>query len=161
MDSAALLLDVLDAAYDRRSFHGTTLRGSLRGVSVETACWRPAPDRHNIWELLLHAAYWKYRVRRTLSGGPAFQRSPSDWPHVPASPAAVTLRKDIDYLGDEHRLLRAAVESLTRSDLRQPVSKAGMTRAQLVYGVAAHDTHHGGQIQLLKRIWHDLRSPNN
>ena len=39
-------------------------------------------------------------------------------------------------------------------------SKNGLTSAQLVYGVAAHDTHHGGQIQLLKRLWHGRSSPS-
>ena len=51
---------LLDEAFDRRSWHGTNLRGSIRGLPRSTAAWRPAPDRHNIWELVVHAAYWKY-----------------------------------------------------------------------------------------------------
>ncbi len=64
----ALLLRVMDQAYDQKSWHGTTLRGSLRGLTAEEALWRPGPNRHNIWELTLHAAYWKYIVRRRLAG---------------------------------------------------------------------------------------------
>jgi len=56
-----LLLRALDTAYDHSSWHGPILRGSLRGVSAEEAAWRPAPGRHNIWELAVHAAYWSTR----------------------------------------------------------------------------------------------------
>src|SRR5438874_523546 len=63
-----LLLDGLDEAFDRKSWHGTNLRGSVRGVAVKEALWRPGPGRHNIWELMLHAAYWKYVVRRRITG---------------------------------------------------------------------------------------------
>ncbi len=63
-----LLLSILDHVYDRRSWHGTNLRGSVRGLSLTQARWRPAPGRHNIWELVVHAAYWKYAVWRRLTG---------------------------------------------------------------------------------------------
>ena len=63
-----LLLQVIDQAYDHKSWHGTNLRGSLRRVLAPAAAWRPAPGHHNIWELVVHAAYWKYVVRRRLLG---------------------------------------------------------------------------------------------
>jgi len=62
-----LLLEVFDQAYRAPSWHGTPLKGSLRGVSVRNALWRPGPKRHCIWELVLHTAYWKCIVRRTGS----------------------------------------------------------------------------------------------
>ena len=65
-----VILTVLDQAFDKKSWHGTNLRGSLRGVTHVQASWRPSPDRHNIWELTLHTAYWKYIVRRRLLGEP-------------------------------------------------------------------------------------------
>ena len=63
-----VLLRILDEAFDQRSWHGTNLRGSIRGLTPDAAAWRPAPGRHNIWELVVHAAYWKYAVRRRLLG---------------------------------------------------------------------------------------------
>ncbi len=62
------LLSILDQAYDHRSWHGTNLRGSLRGVSLRKAAWRPGRGRHNIWELVVHAAYWKYAAGRRIAG---------------------------------------------------------------------------------------------
>ena len=61
-----LLLTQMDQAYNRRSWHGTNLRGSIRGLEPEQAVWRPAPRRHNIQELVVHAAYWKYACWRRI-----------------------------------------------------------------------------------------------
>src|SRR6266700_1760608 len=60
------LLALYDQAFDHAAWHGTPLWGSLRGVRLEAALWRPGRGRHNIWEIVLHTAYWKYIVRRRL-----------------------------------------------------------------------------------------------
>ncbi len=53
-----VLLGLIDQAFDQKAWHGTNLRGSLRGLTSRQALWRPAPGRHNIREIVLHAAYW-------------------------------------------------------------------------------------------------------
>ena len=50
------LLAIIDQAYNRSSWHGPNLRGSIRRVTAEQAAWRPAPKHHNIWENVVHAA---------------------------------------------------------------------------------------------------------
>jgi hypothetical protein len=42
MTITELLLAAIDEAYDKASWHGTNLRGSLRGVTPEQAAWRPS-----------------------------------------------------------------------------------------------------------------------
>ena len=68
MNTLKLVLAVLDEAYQRKTWHGPNLKQSLKGVTVVEAAWRPGPGRHNIWEVALHAAYWKYTVRRRIEG---------------------------------------------------------------------------------------------
>ncbi len=150
-----LMLANIDRAYDRRSFHGTTLRGALRGLKVDVAVWKPAPDRNSIWQLILHAAYWKYIVRRSLTEDTKarFARSPSNFPRVPESPTPAGLKRDIALLGDEHRRMRAAVATVDVTTLERPAKKRGPTRLDLILGIAAHDLYHTGQIQLLKRLY--------
>ena len=53
----ALLVELLDHAFNRMSWHGANLMGSLRGVDAATAA-RRAGRRKTIWEQALHAAYW-------------------------------------------------------------------------------------------------------
>lgn len=36
---------ILEAAYHRPSWHGTNLRGAIRGLTLKQAAARPAPDQ--------------------------------------------------------------------------------------------------------------------
>src|SRR2546425_1993742 len=94
-----LLLEVCDQAFGGHSWHGTTLSGSLRGVTAGQALWRPGQGRggHNIWEITLHAAYWKCIVRRRLTRDPAlkFPRPRSNWPELPERPDEGAWRRDV------------------------------------------------------------------
>lgn len=150
----AVLLHALGEAYDRRAWHGTTLKGSVRGLTAKQADWRPAPGRHNIREIVVHAAYWKYRVRRRLRGERAesfpfdgvnwFSRSGVD---------EKAWNEERQLLEKEHRLLRAAVAAFPASRLARPLSKTGRRRAlREIAGIALHDVYHTGQIQLLKAL---------
>lgn len=148
------LLEQLDEAYDRQSWHGTNLRGSLRGLSVDEALWRPVRDRHNVWEIALHAAYWKYAAWRRLTGVKrgAFPRKGSNWIPSPASPTSSQWRDDVALLGGFHRKLRETVAGLSDADLGRRAPGGKDTVGRLVRGIAAHDLYHAGQIQLLKRL---------
>jgi uncharacterized damage-inducible protein DinB len=150
----ALLLALLDEAYQRKAWHGPNLRGSLRGVTAGQAAWRPAPGRHNVWELVLHAAYWKYAVRRMLTGERrgSFPERGSNWFRRPTSPTEKAWRADLALREASHRRLREAVAVLPVAILSRRVRGSKYPAATLVYGVASHDLYHTGQIQLLKRL---------
>ena len=149
-----LLLANLDEAYERKAWHGPNLRGSLRGVTAEQALWRPGKRRHNVWELTAHAAYWKYAARNKLRAGKrgTFAMKGSNWFPSPARPDPDAWRSLIHLLEDEHRQLRETVASLTDAELRDAKT------LRLVYGIAAHDLYHTGQIQLTKRLLRSGRS---
>lgn len=150
----ASLLAQLDEAYDRRSWHGTNLRGSLRGMSAARASWRPAPGRHNAWEVAVHAAYWKYAAWRRLTGEKrgSFPREGSNWFPSPRTPLEAAWRRDVALLGEYHRRLRETVSRLSDEDLDRRTPGGKETIGRLVRGIIAHDLYHAGQIQLLKRL---------
>src|SRR5262245_18679874 len=81
----AMLLQLLDQAYDKKSWHGPNLRGSIRGLTAEQASWRPRPGRHSIADIVVHAAYWKYAARRRLLGEKrgSFALKGSNWFDLP------------------------------------------------------------------------------
>ena len=152
MNSGKLVLAMLDEAYEKKTWHGPNLRQSLKGVAAKQAAWRPAPGRHNIWEVMLHAAYWKYAVRRRIEGGKrgSFILKGSNFFARPEkgklTDAAWSADKNL--LEREHRALRATIAKLLRT------TRSARFMNQL-YGVAFHDIYHAGQIQLLRRLRED------
>lgn len=163
MTASQALLASIDEAYDKRSWHGTNLKGSLRGVTVEQAAFRPAVAKasarqgqspHNIWELVVHAAYWKYDIRRRLTGEKAhsFAIEGSNFWSRPLDGTPGEWRSDVRLLDAEHKQLRAAVAAFPQARWARKAPGKPFNFDGLVRGVAAHDLYHAGQIQLLKRL---------
>jgi hypothetical protein len=152
-----LLLDTLDRAFDRPSWHGPNLRNSLRGVGLEGAAWRPQPERHNIWELAVHCAYWKYRIHRLITNGDPsrFELTGSDFFLRPVGASRAAWREDLGLLESWHARLRRDVLALDPERLERRVARSEHTVAGLVAGAAAHDLYHAGQIRLLRRMFGD------
>jgi hypothetical protein len=149
LNSKQLVLALLDEAYEKKTWHGPNLRQSLKGVTARQAAWRPGSGRHNIWEVTLHATYWKYALRRRIEGGKRgsfvlkgsnfFPRPEKGKLHEAAWAA------DKKLLEREHRALRAAAAQVLRT------SRGAKFMPQF-YGMAFHDIYHAGQIRLLRRL---------
>jgi hypothetical protein len=150
------LLAFIDQAFDHKSWHGTNLRGSIRNVSADVAAWRPGPGRHNIWEIVVHAAYWKYVVRRRFRAEArgSFPVKGSNWFVRPAGAAPLedAWRSDVRLLLEAHEFLREEVSRLTPAALGSTPEGSKVSNVSLISGIAAHDLYHAGQIQLLKRL---------
>jgi hypothetical protein len=176
----AMLLDGLDEAFDKKSWHGPNLRAAIRGVTVTQAAWRPAGDRHNIWELTLHAAYWKYVVRRKIlrekrgsfvfAGSNFFERPESgsaaadaasarlgSYGSVSAGSAATEVALAEAALAETAWKRDIAILEAEHRKLRDAVARLSARAftpavCHLIRGAAAHDLYHAGQIRLLRRM---------
>jgi uncharacterized damage-inducible protein DinB len=151
-ETTEILLHLLAQSYDQKAWHGPNLRSSLRGLTAAEAAWTPGPQRHSIWELALHCAYWKYVVVRKLEGGKrgSFARSPSNFPRLPEPADARAWKEDLSFLDETHRGLLESVRKALSAHARDPGSRARLRR--LIEGVASHDVYHAGQIRLLIRL---------
>lgn len=157
MDPTITLLATTIQPRRGQAWHGgPTPVGALRGVTEVAARWRPAPGRHTIWELALHAAYWKYAIRRRLLDAdiPHFPRSPANWPAMPEPASARAWAADKGLLADEHQLLLETIEDFPARLLsRHAGGRKRWSFGDLIIGIAMHDAYHAGQIQLMKRLW--------
>jgi len=149
MDSAKLVLALLDEAYEKKTWHGPNLKQSIKGVTAKQAAWRPRPGRHNIWEVTLHAAYWNYALRRRIEGGKrgSFVLKGSNFftRPEPGKLNEAAWKNDKRLLEREHRAMRQAAAKV----LRAP---RGAKLIPQLYGIAYHDIYHAGQIRLLRRL---------
>ncbi|HET9994545.1 MAG TPA: DinB family protein [Candidatus Acidoferrum sp.] len=149
LNSAELILALLDEAYEKKTWHGPNLKQSIKGITARQAAWRPGPGRHNIWEVTLHAAYWKYAVRRRIEGGKrgSFALKGSNFFERPEKGklSESAWSADQKLLEREHRAMRATVAQLGRKP-------QGTKMLRQLYGVAFHDIYHAGQIRLLRRL---------
>ncbi len=151
----SLLLELIDQSYDKRAWHGTNLRGSIRGLTAEEAAWRPGTGRHNIWEIAVHCAYWKYTVRRRLLGEKrgSFPLEGSNWFTRTATMTEKNWKDDIRLLEETHVSMRRAIADVSATKLHAIVPRSKWTFAQVIYGIASHDVYHAGQIQVIKRLF--------
>ncbi len=149
------LLENLSRGFDRRSWHGPNLMGAIRGLKPEEAAWRPQPGRHNAWEYIVHAAYWKYRELRVIDSQAAgsFSLPGSNFFERPTEPTRAALKDDIELLREWHRRLLDAVAAVDPALLDE--KRGEFTIRAHILGIAAHDVYHAGQIRLLRRMWGD------
>jgi hypothetical protein len=149
MSKHDLVLTLLDEGYSQKTWHGPNLKQSLKGVTAKQAAWRPAPGRHNIWELAVHSAYWKYAVRRRVGGGKrgSFVLEGSNFFARPEKGRLTesAWRADLALLEAEHRALEQSIRRVLRT------SRAAKLLPSLC-GIAFHDIYHAGQIRLLRRL---------
>ena len=146
MHSTDLVLALFDEGYEKHTWHGPNLKQSLRGVTAKQAAWRPSRDRHNIWEVALHAAYWKYALRRRIEGGKrgSFVLEGSNFfaRPEPSANTEAAWNADKQLLEREHRALRLAMEKLRGTPRWEKLLPQ-------LWGIAFHDIYHAGQIRLL------------
>jgi len=126
----------------------------LRDLPSRVARRRPVRGRHSIWELALHTAYWKYVVRRRVTGDESltFPRTGANFPAVPARGGEKEWQADLRLLDEQHRLLRAAVAALPPARLARKRPRAIWTLAEEIQNAAAHDLYHTGQMMMMRRM---------
>jgi len=148
----AILVDLLDQAYNQRSWHGPNLRGSLRGITAAQAERRSRPRGHSIAEIALHCSYWKYIVRRRLLGLPkgSFIRKGSNWFTLPRPLPAAEWKSILKRLDQEHAELRSVVTEFPDDRLGDSPGGSKFTNLSMIHGIAAHDLYHAGQVRMLK-----------
>jgi len=149
-----LSLQLIDEAFKSKAWHGTNLHGSIRGLSAQQAAWRPKSTRHNIWEIVVHCAYWKYIVWRLLSQEKkgSFLLKGSNWFKCKKNLDEKTWRETLKLLDETHKSMCEVISQLKPSSITQKPKGSKFTILSAISGIACHDIYHAGQIQLLKRL---------
>ena len=151
MIEKSLFIDVIEEAYYRKAWHGPNLHSSLKGVTAGEALHKPGKQRHNIYEITAHAAYWVYRVinRIRKDSGLKFPLAGTNWFESPNTLTNTEWKKLRSLLNELHEKLYSIVMDLNLEG--KPEKEAQIIR-RLLIGIAMHDVYHSGQIQLIKKL---------
>ncbi len=116
----------------------------LDGLTLDQVLWKPAPDRHSIWDVTLHVNHWKeYTIayirglEKTIAEG--------NWTLAPSEASDANWQKELARTKSLHDDLKVAVQSLGEGLFDTAEKKSNYVR-QLI----CHDAYHAGQIGLLR-----------
>lgn len=127
------------------NFWQASLYKQLEGLTLEQALYKPAPDRHPIWEYVRHMAYWKHWAITFITTGEKMNAKENNWRALPEVQNDETLQEDVNKLKSLHeecvRLAKGAGNKLFES-----TDEKYVFFRQLLY----HDCYHTGQIGLLR-----------
>lgn len=147
-------LSLIDEAYFRQAWHGPNMKSALKGVTAEDALKRPAEGRHNIYEIVVHSAYWLRSVINRIKRDKSveFPHKGSNWFESPVSLNEKEWQKEKKLLKDLHEKLYNLIKNLNEGDFEKPGENSKQIAGKLITGIAMHDIYHVGQIQLIKKI---------
>lgn len=119
------ILQLWKETFEEEGWH-TPVLAALDGLTAPQAAWKPSPERHSVWQIADHLAFWKEYMLRRLRGAP---RRPTgwakglDWRAIPeVTEAAWTAA--VQRLVDAQAALKAELGLRTDEDLEKPYPTA-------------------------------------
>lgn len=144
------VLAALAGAFERKGWHGPTVRKSLARITAREASLKPAGAHHSIHQLVDHIQYWEEAGLRYATTRDKPKRTRRDWGRP-----TLSLVESLGRMERTHRDLVAAVSLLSDEDLERPIGtweSGKVPLSRVLHGVAAHDAYHAGQIRLLRTL---------
>lgn len=150
-----LVLDHLTHTFEKEAWQ-PPLAMAIEGLTATQAAWKPAPERHAIWQIVRHVIHWKQSVLDALDGNipDADELERTDWQQVSGDEAA--WQADVGTLHAISQELKKRIQRADDSDLSQPIGTYKGVRAQpmaiRLERMATHDTYHAGQIRYIRAL---------
>ena len=162
LDFRTVLLHHLDYTFEKEAWQ-PSLAMALDGVTHAEALWKPAPQRHSIWQIVRHVTHWKQATLDAWTGvRPLFtvgqgetayvsELERTDWAEVAGDAAA--WQADVRALHAVSGEIRGRAAQLREADCLRPFPGEEMPLLLRVLRMATHDIYHAGQIQYLRALW--------
>jgi hypothetical protein len=114
---------------------------AIDSLTPSQAAWAPAPDRHSIWQLVLHMAFWReVAMRRAMTG-----QQPKDEEVKSGNFPTLSDRSEKAW-ADAKQRFAASQRKLTE------MLETGGLEADPLMNFLAHDSYHFGQINYLRGL---------
>lgn len=126
------------------NFWQASLYQQLEGLTLTEALYKPAAERHSIWELIRHMNYWKYWALTYMNTGEKLNAKGENWRELPEA-TQENFDNDLNELRSLHKQC-VELSNQTGEDLFTSTEERIVFFRQLLY----HDCYHTGQIGLLR-----------
>lgn len=155
MATKDLLLYLLEYTYEKEGAY-PPLTATLAGLTAAQAAWKPAPDRHSIWQIVRHMILWMEAGIDALAARPRVhdELEGLDWRAASGDDRA--WQADVERLHAAYRRFKDRLQSATDEDLSGMIEpyqgKTQYAAAFRFVRTATHDTYHLGQIRYLRAL---------
>jgi DinB superfamily len=130
-----------------KNFWQASLLKQVEDLSFQQALYLPAPDRHCIWELVRHVAYWKHWALTYVKENIAMNAKADNWKPLPEVQTEESWQEEIEKLRKLNEDCIALAEQLG-NELFESAHEKHVFFRQIVF----HDSYHTGQIGLLRAM---------
>jgi uncharacterized damage-inducible protein DinB len=150
-----LVLEHLAYTFEKEAWQ-PPLGKAIDGLNAQQAAWKPAPERHSIWQIVRHVTHWKKSVLQALDGKTLDYKDleRTDWREATGDDAAWDA--DVKAL---HEVTGALDERVRSSDdeglaelMPTYVGLSSAPKASRLVRMATHDIYHSGQIRYIRAL---------
>lgn len=130
-----------------KNFWQASLLKQVEDLTMEQALYKPSPNRHGIWQLVRHIAYWKHWALTYLNENVKLNAKEDNWAPMPVVQTEATWKDEIQRLKELNDKCIASAEKLG-DELFTSTEERIVFFRQLLY----HDCYHTGQIGFLRAM---------
>src|SRR2546427_12204190 len=154
-----ILLHHLEYTFEKEAWQ-PSLAMAIDGLTAKQAAWKPAPERHSIWQIVRHVAHWKQATLGAWDGTrPLFspesgdtdyyrEAERTDWRDVSGDEAAWW--RGCDALRPGSSRVTARTGALAAGAFLEPVPGRDMPAVLRLLRLATPGTHHPRQNPYLR-----------
>ncbi len=147
MNPGAAFVNDLMQFTETKNFWQASLLKQVEGLTTEQALYKPSPDRHGIWQIVRHIAYWKHWALTYLNEDVKLNAKEDNWAPMPDVQTEHTWNDEILRLKKLNDNCINSAEKLGDELMTSTEEKVVFFR-QLIY----HDCYHTGQIGFLRAM---------
>ena len=151
MTTRDLMLRQWEYTIEETDWH-PPLAEAVGGLTAAQAAWKPAPERHSIWQIVRHITHWKQSVLDRWQGGSPDSDglNAADWKEVSGDQTA--WEADVRRLLDVSRQIREKFAEWSDEEFTRPPATSTKPKVFTVMDLFCHDAYHTGQIRYLRAL---------
>ncbi len=146
-DSKSAFLNDCKKFFFGKNFWQAGLLEQVSTLKFEQALWKPAPDRHCIWEYLRHINFWKEWAIIYVKEGTKMNAKEKNWAALPEKLDEENWQAEIEKTKLIHEHFTNVAESIGNKIYESKQESIIFFRQVLL-----HDSYHSGQIGLMRAL---------